>query len=110
MSAGSSRSRRASKHVRCWREEGHGGEESGDCKVRLLTFSAGVGLHELVASTGIVKLGGQPCQLRQDLVNNANLGSQIVLVDMEGEEASDIAQPSNNQDRGLLRHREPIDT
>lgn len=75
----------------------------------LLTFSAGICLHELRTGASLIKFGGQPCQLGQNLVDDADLGCQIVLVDVEGQEASNVAQASDDEDRGLLRHGEPME-
>lgn len=81
----------------------------GGRKGGLLTFSAGVGLHELVTSTGLVKFRGQPCQLRQHLIDDADFGCQTILVDVKGEEPSYVSQPSDDEDRGLLRHGEAME-
>lgn len=55
------------------------------------TFFAGVGLHELVLRTGFLEFWRQPCQLWEDFVNQSHFGREIVLVDVEGEEAADVA-------------------
>ena len=46
------------------------------------TLFAGVGLHELVLRTGLLEFGRQPCQLREDLVNQSDFGGEVVLVDV----------------------------
>lgn len=70
------------------------------------TLSAGIGLHELVLRARIVELGGQPGELGEDLVDDADLGGELVLVDVEGQEASDIPQAPDDQNGGLFRHGE----
>ncbi|KAI6760238.1 hypothetical protein HG531_013439 [Fusarium graminearum] len=66
--------------------------------------SAGIGLHKFVLGTGFRELRSQPCQLRENLVDKSNVGGEVILVYMEGQEAADIAEPSNDQDRRLLGH------
>lgn len=48
------------------------------------TWITGVSLHKFLLRACFTKLGCKPCQLGQDFVNNAKLGSKAVLVDMEG--------------------------
>lgn len=55
------------------------------------TFAAGVRLHKLLLGAGLFELRGQPGQLRQDLVHQANLGGKIVLVNIECQMAADEA-------------------
>jgi hypothetical protein len=42
--------------------------------------------------------------LRENLVDKSHVGGEVILVYMEGEEAADIAEPSNDQDRRLFGH------
>jgi hypothetical protein len=42
--------------------------------------------------------------LGQNFVNEPHIGSKLVLVDVEGKEAANIAKPSDDQDRRLLGH------
>lgn len=55
------------------------------------TLFAGVGLHELILRTGLLEFRGQPCQLWQNLVDESDFGREVVLVDVQGEEAADVA-------------------
>lgn len=55
------------------------------------TLFAGIRLHELVRRTGLLEFRRQPCQLREDFVDESHFGRQLVLVDVEGEEAADVA-------------------
>lgn len=63
-----------------------------------LTFSTCISLHKLVRGAGILELGWEPCELRKHLVDDSHLGSKVIIVDVKGEEAADIAQASNNKD------------
>ena len=40
----------------------------------------------------------------EDLVDDADLGGEVVLVDVEGQKASDVAQAPDDQNGRLLRH------
>jgi hypothetical protein len=56
-----------------------------------LTFTAGIRLHELFLGASFLELGGQPRQLWENLVDQTDLGGQIVLVDIESQMAADEA-------------------
>lgn len=58
----------------------------------LITRLASVGLHELALGASFRKLWCQPGELGQYLVDKTDFGGKIVLVDVLGEEAADIAQ------------------
>ena len=51
---------------------------------RRLTFTARISLHEFVLGASFRELRRKTCQLRQDLVNKANLGGKTILMKMEG--------------------------
>jgi hypothetical protein len=68
------------------------------------TLSARVGLHEPGPGAGLLKLGRQPCQLREHLVDDAHVGREVVLVEVQGKEPADVAEPADDQHRRLLRH------
>jgi len=54
-------------------------------------------LHKLVRGAGFLELGWEPRQLGEHLVDNSHLGGKVVVVNVKGEEAADISQPSNNE-------------
>ena len=66
------------------------------------TFFTGVGLHELVGAAGLLKLGGKPCELGQDLVDYADFGGEVVLVDVAGEESAQVAETADDEHGGLV--------
>jgi hypothetical protein len=66
------------------------------------TWFAGIGLHEVALGASLGELRSQPSKLGQHLVNEAYLGCKLVLVNVLGEEAADVAQASNNEDGRLL--------
>ena len=55
------------------------------------TLACRIRLHELVRRAGFRELRGEPCQLRQDLVHQPDLAGEVVLVDVQGEKAADVA-------------------
>ena len=55
------------------------------------TVFGGIGLHEFVARAGFFELGRQPGELGQVLVDQPDFGRQVVLVDVQREEAADVA-------------------
>lgn len=63
------------------------------------TFTARICLHKLVLRASLGELRRKACQLRQDLVDQANFRGKIVLVDMKGEEASNVAYANKSTDR-----------
>ena len=69
-----------------------------------LTSLAGVSLHELALRARLGELGRQPRQLWQHLVDEAHVGRKVVLVDVEGEEAADVAHPADYQHTWFLGH------
>lgn len=74
---------------------------------QLFTWFAGIGLHKVALGASLGEFRSQPGKLGQHLVNESHLGRKLVLVNMLGEEAANIAQPSNNEDgRLLFRHFE----
>lgn len=68
----------------------------------LFTWFAGIGLHKVALGARLGELRSQPGKLGQHLVNESHLGRKVVLVNVLGEEAADIAQASNNEDGRLL--------
>lgn len=68
----------------------------------LFTWFAGIGLHKVALGASLGEFRSQPGKLGQHLVNESHLGRKVVLVDMLGEEAADIAQASNYEDGRLL--------
>lgn len=77
-------------------------DEAFQTATKRRTRSAGVGLDKLVLGAGLGELGPQPGELGQDLVDYTDFGGEVVLVDVEGEEAANVAQPPDDEDRGLL--------
>jgi hypothetical protein len=72
----------------------HGGVASRQQLWRMVgirTFSRCICLHEPLFRTGFLKLWGKPCQLGEVFVNEADLGCEVVVVDMFGEESSGVA-------------------
>jgi hypothetical protein len=66
------------------------------------TFSAGIGLHELaITSAGLFKLSWQPCELWQNLVDNPDVGGQVIVVEVSSQEPADIAQAADDKHRRL---------
>jgi hypothetical protein len=55
------------------------------------TFTAGVGLDKFLLGAGLLELGSQPSQLRQDFVDQTDLGGKVVLVNVESQMAADEA-------------------
>lgn len=55
------------------------------------TFTAGIRLHELFLGACLFEFGGQPSQLRENLVHQANFRSQVIFVDVESQMATDEA-------------------
>lgn len=58
---------------------------------RGLTLATGIGLDEFVAGTGFFELRGQPGELGEGFVDYADLGGQAILVDIEGQVATNKA-------------------
>lgn len=69
---------------------------------QLFTWFAGIGLHKVALGASLGEFRSQPGKLGQHLVNKSHLGRKVVLVNVLGEEAADIAQASNNEDGRLL--------
>lgn len=69
-----------------------------------LTFSARIGLDEFSGGARGIKLGGKPGQLGKNLVDQPDLGGELILVDVEGQKAANVPQPSYDKDRGFLGH------
>lgn len=59
-------------------------------------------MHKLAGGTSVGEFRCQPGKLGQHLVNESHLRRKVVLVNVLGEEAADIAQASNNEDGRLL--------
>ena len=55
------------------------------------TLSRGIRLHEALAGAHILELGGQPRELGQVLVDEADFRGELVVVDVLCEEASGVA-------------------
>lgn len=68
------------------------------------TLSAGIGLHKLGPGACLLKLRRKPRQLREDLVDDAHLGGEVVLVDVAGEEAANIPKAAHDEHRWFVRH------
>lgn len=70
----------------------------------MLTLATRIGLHEFVAGAGLLELRGQPGQLRQRLVDQPDLGGQVVLVQVQRQVAADeayfVSMYSNGQGNG----------
>lgn len=65
------------------------------------TWFAGISLHKLALGASLGEFRCQPGKLGQHLVNKSHVGRKVVLVNVLGEEAADIAQASNNEDGWL---------
>ena len=48
------------------------------------TFSACIRLHKLGTGACLLKLGSEPCELREYLVDDAHVGREVVLVKVQG--------------------------
>lgn len=56
-----------------------------------LTLAGGIRLHEFVLGACFCEFGGQPGELGEDFVDEADFGGKVVLVDVEGEIAAYVA-------------------
>ena len=65
-----------------------------------LTFSTGIRLDELFLGTGFFEFGGQPGQLRQDLIDQTNFRGKVVLVEVQGKVAADESWMSQSLSPG----------
>jgi hypothetical protein len=63
----------------------------GYMSVGIRTFSRGIGLHEAVSRACFLELWGEPGELWQVLVDEADLGREVVLVNVLGEVAASVA-------------------
>lgn len=73
-------------------------------RVRRRTLSARIRLHELGSRARFLKLGRQPGKLGQDLVDDAHFGSEVVLVNVKGEETANVAETTDDEDRRFFGH------
>lgn len=60
-------------------------------KGKSFTWFAGIGLHKLALGASLREFRCQPGKLGQHLVNESHLGRKVVLVNVLGEEAANIA-------------------
>jgi len=56
-----------------------------------LTLAGGIRLHELVLGACFCEFGGEPGELGEDFVDEADFGGEVVLVDVKGEIAAYVA-------------------
>lgn len=68
----------------------------------MLTRSTRISLDETFLRTSLAELGGEPCELWQNFVDDAQVRGEVVLVNVKGEEAAYVAETSNDQDRRLV--------
>ena len=55
------------------------------------TFAGGVCLEELVPGAGVFELEAESRELGQLLVDEADFGGELLLVNVQGEEAADVS-------------------